>query len=106
VIKFLDNLLKQLELHGSHVLIPSKVIIIFVAVIEGLIRRFRSGAFETAGVNPREILETYVGKILGSLKVQGYLPTFVDYVLEYDKTRHSTVYSDINKLRADWSGFM
>ena len=54
---------------------------------------------------PREILETYVGNILGSLKVQGYLPTFVDYVLEYDKKRHSTVYWDINKLRADWSGF-
>lgn len=106
VVRFLDNLLTQLELHGSHILIPSKVIIIFVAVIEGLIRRFRSGAFESTGVNPREMLETYVGKILGSLKVQGYLPTFVDYVLEYDKKRHSAVYHDINKLRADWSGFM
>ncbi len=106
IVRFLDNLLKQLELHGSHVLIPSKVIIIFVAVIEGLIRRFRSGALGVAGTNPRELLETYVGNILGSLKVQGYLPTFVDYVLEYDKKRHSTVYHDINKLRADWSGFV
>ena len=41
-----------------------------------------------------------------NLKVQGYLSTFVDYVLEYDKKRHSTVYRDINKLRADWSGFI
>ncbi|HOC45088.1 MAG: hypothetical protein PHT96_03460 [Syntrophorhabdaceae bacterium] len=105
IVRFLDNLIKQLELHGSHVLIPSKVVIIFVAVIEGLIRRFRSGAFNGAGPNPQEMLETYVGNILGSLKVQGYLPTFVDYVLEYDKKRHSTVYRDINKLRADWSGF-
>ena len=46
-----------------------------------------------------------VGNILGTLKAQGYLPTFVDYVLEYDKKRHTTVYKDINRLRADWSGF-
>lgn len=105
VVKFLDNLLKELELHGSHVLIPSKVIIIFVAVIEGLIRRFRSGSFDDIAGNPRERLETYVGNILGALKAQGYLPTFVDYVLEYDKKRHTTVYKDINRLRADWSGF-
>jgi len=105
VVKFLDNLLKQLELHGSPVLIPSKVIIIFVAVIEGLIRRFRSGTFDDIPGNPRERLETYVGNILGTLKTQGYLPTFVDYVLEYDKARHTTVYKDINRLRADWSGF-
>jgi len=105
VVKFLDNLLRELELHGSHVLIPSKVIIIFVAVIEGLIRRFRSGAFDDVPGNPRERLETYVGNILGTLKTQGYLPTFVDYVLEYDKKRHTTVYKDINSLRADWSGF-
>ncbi|NLT21445.1 MAG: hypothetical protein GXX82_00195, partial [Syntrophorhabdus sp.] len=50
-------------------------------------------------------LETYVGNILGTLKTQGYLPTFVDYVLEYDKARHTTVYKDINRLRADWSDF-
>lgn len=105
VVMFLDNLLKQLELHGSHVLIPSKVIIIFVAVIEGLIRRFRSGAF-AHGNDPKATLERYVGNILGSLKAQGYLPTFVDYVLEYDKKRHTTVYADINKLRADWSRFI
>jgi hypothetical protein len=106
ILMFLDNLLKQLELHGSHVLIPSKVIIIFVAVIEGLIRRFRSGSFDAIQGNPKEILEKYVGNILGSLKAQGYLPTFVDYVLEYDKKRHTTVYGDINRLRADWSGFI
>ncbi|MEN6617459.1 MAG: hypothetical protein ABFD12_12960 [Syntrophorhabdus sp.] len=106
VVLFLDNLLKQLELHGGHVLIPSKVIIIFVAVIEGLIRRFRSGGFENIGQDPKATLEKYVGNILGSLKAQGYLPTFVDYVLEYDKKRHTTVYADINKLRADWSGFI
>ena len=52
MVRFLNNLLKQLDLHGSHVLIPSKVIIIFVAVIEGLIRRFRSGAFDGAVINP------------------------------------------------------
>lgn len=106
VVKFLDNLLKELELHGSHVLIPSKVIIIFVAVIEGLIRRFRSGLFDDIAGNPRERLETYVGSIIGTLKAQGYLPTFVDYVLEYDKKRHTTVYKDINRLRADWSAFL
>ncbi len=106
VVRFLENMLKQLEMHGSHVLIPSKIIIVFVAVIEGLIRRFRSRALGGSGPNPQEMLETYVGNILGSLKVQGYLPTFVDYVLEYDKKRHSTVYQDINKLRADWSGFI
>ena len=105
VVMFLDKLLKELELHGSHVLIPTKTVIIFVAVIEGLIKRFRAGAFNTANDNPQEKLETYVGNILGTLKVQGYLPIFVDYVLEYDKKRHTTVYKDINRLRADWSGF-
>jgi hypothetical protein len=105
ILKFLDNLLRELELHGSHVLIPSKVVIIFVAVIEGLIKRFRRGAFNLVPDNPQEILETYVGNILGTLKVQGYLPTFVDYVLEYDKKRHTSVYKDINSLRANWSGF-
>jgi hypothetical protein len=74
------------------VLIPSKVIIIFVAVIEGLIRTFPLGHLRRHPRKPRERLETYVGNILGTLKTQGYLPTFVDYVLEYDKARHTTVY--------------
>lgn len=105
ILRFLDNLLRELELHGSHILIPSKVVIIFVAVIEGLIKRFRTGTFNLVPDNPREILETYTGNIIGTLKTQGYLPTFVDYVLEYDKKRHTTVYKDINSLRANWSGF-
>lgn len=105
IIKFLDNLLRELELHGSHILIPSKVVIIFVAVIEGLIKRFRSGIKGGALKMPREKLEIYVGDILGALKAQGYLPTFVDYVLEYDKKRRATIYKDINSLRANWPGF-
>jgi len=105
VVKFLDNLIRELKLHGNQILIPSKVAIIFVAVIEGLIRRFRTGAFHVLQDAPQQKLEIYIGEILGTLKTQGYLPTFVDYVLEYDKKRHTTVYKDINKLRADLSGF-
>lgn len=104
VVKFLDNLIGELKLHGNQILIPSKVVIIFVAVIEGLIRRFRTGNFHVLQDAPQQKLEIYIGEILSTLKTQGYLPTFVDYVLEYDKKRHTTVYKDINKLRADLSG--
>lgn len=95
---FQEKLLRELDLHGRRVLIPSKVVIIFVAVIEALFNRYRSGKDRRLATTR---LETYVSSIVAALKEQGHLSAFVDYLLDYDKRRHTSLYKDINSLRAD-----
>lgn len=95
---FLKKLLGELELHGRKVLIPGKVTIIFIAVIEGLLNRYRhdkSGTYSSPAVIERDI-----SSILGALKEQGHLSAFIDYLLDYDKRRHTSLYKDINSIRA------
>ena len=100
---FLRRLLSNLNLHSQWVLIPSKVVIIFIVLIEGLFNRFRSGRH--SDYSDPSLLETDIGNILGALKEQGYLPSFIDYLLDYDKKRRTTLYKDINNLRSAWQNF-
>jgi hypothetical protein len=94
---FQRNLLRELELHGRRVLIPSKVMIIFVAVVDGLFARFRNP--DGAGRMNVGQLEKDINSIVTALKDQGHLSAFIDYLLDYDKKRRTTLYKDINSLR-------
>lgn len=97
IFAFLDRLMDEFDLQGRRILIPSKVVTIFVAVIEGLFRRYRS-ADGLHHCNPAQ-LELLVGKVVSGLREQGYLSAFVDILLEFDKKRHTTLYKEINSLR-------
>ncbi len=100
---FQENMLRELELHGRRVLIPSKVMIIFIAVVEGLLNRFRAPGSEKY-VTPA-LLESDISNIMAALKGQGHLSAFIDYLLDYDKKRHTSLYKDINSLRTDLANF-
>ncbi|MGD0229262.1 MAG: hypothetical protein ABSC19_02740 [Syntrophorhabdales bacterium] len=100
---FQENVLRELELHGRRVLIPSKVMIIFIAVVEGLFNRFRAPGGERY-LTPAQ-LESDISNIVNALKEQGHLSAFIDYLLDYDKKRHTSLYKDINSLRSDLRGF-
>jgi hypothetical protein len=100
---FQDNLLGELNLHGQRVLIPSKVVIIFIAVIDGLFKRFRAPGVQRYVT--RQTLEMDISNLVAALKEQGHLPTFIDYLLDYDKKRGTSLYKDINSLRTNLNGF-
>lgn len=100
---FQENLLAELNLHGQRVLIPSKVVIIFIAVIEGLFNRYRSPGVQHYVSS--KMLEADISNIVAALKEQGHLPTFIDYLLDYDKRRRTNLYKDINSLRTNLNGF-
>lgn len=89
---------KQLGLQGRRILIPPKVIIVFVAVIKGLFDLYRSPINKHLS---KGALELEVSTILDALKKQGYLPIFTDFVIEYD----SVLCSEIYQLRADIANF-
>jgi len=101
---FLQRLLGTLELHSKWVLIPSKVVIIFVVLAEGLLNRYRSGRHQDC--SDPSLLELDISAIVRTLKEQGYLPAFIDYLLEYDKKRHTSLYKDINNLRSNRQNFV
>ncbi len=101
---FLGKLLENMKLHSQWVLIPNKVVIIFIVLIEGLINRHHSGRHND--YSDPSLLESDIGNILRTLKEQGYLPAFIDYLLDYDKQRHTHLYKDINNLRSNWRNFV
>lgn len=102
IYNFLEGLLKQLGLHGRRILIPSKVVIIFIAVIDSLFKRFRSFNDKYYSAS---LLELNISTIIHALKKEGYLSTFTNYVLEYDKKRHTSLYKDIYEVRSNLSNF-
>jgi hypothetical protein len=101
---FLQKLLGNMRLHSQRVLIPSKVVIIFIVLIEGLLNRYRSGRHND--YSDPSLLELDISNILRTLKEQGYLPSFIDYLLDFDKKRHTNLYKDINNLRTSWRDFV
>jgi hypothetical protein len=103
VTAFLQKILGTLELQSQWVLIPSKVVIIFVVLVEGLLNRYRSGKHKDC--SDPSLLELDISNIVRTLKEQGYLPAFIDYLLEYDKRRHTNLYRDINNLRSSRQNF-
>ena len=100
---FQENLLRELELHGRRLLIPSKVMIMFIPVVEGLLNRFRDPGSKEY-VTPA-VLVSDISNIVAALKEQGHLSAFIDYLLDYDKKRHTSLYKDINSLRTDLENF-
>jgi hypothetical protein len=104
VTAFLKKVVGNMRLHSQRVLIPSKVVIIFVALMEGLINRYRSENHH--GYSDPSALETDISTIIVTLREEGYLPAFIDYLLDYDKKMHTSLYKDINNLRSNWQTFM
>ncbi len=104
VTTFLKKVVANMRLHSQRVLIPSKVVIIFVALMEGLINRYRSENHDD--YSDPSTLETDISAIITTLKEEGYLPAFIDYLLNYDKKMHTSLYKDINNLRSNRQTFL
>jgi hypothetical protein len=98
---FLEKLLKEFYLQGLRVLIPSKVVVIFIAVIDGLVNRYRTDRAKGNGgyTDPAALAED-TGTIVATLREQGYLSAFIDYLLEFDRKRHTTLYKDVNSIQS------
>jgi len=105
VHNFLEELLKQLEAHGRRILIPSKVIIIFIALVDGLLKRCRDADTFDRYTSPPPQIELYISTIIDGLKKQGHLSAFTDYLLEYDNKRHTSLYRDIYDIRSNIKNF-
>lgn len=93
VYSFLDRLIEEVNTYSNCLLIPQKLLILFIAVFDGIFSR---------NANPREgddkqQLKPYIPKLLGALKTHGYLSSFLDYILEYDKRRKTTLYKNIHE---------
>lgn len=97
VRNFLKRLIEQLRLHGRSFLIPQKVIIIFVAVIDSLIERHNDPDQKYT----ESLLKADIGRILDALKAQGYLSAFSDYLLEFDKKRKTKLYKEVHAILLD-----
>ncbi|OPY77238.1 MAG: hypothetical protein A4E65_02836 [Syntrophorhabdus sp. PtaU1.Bin153] len=98
VALFVEKLMGEFEGQGKRILIPSKVVIIFIAVIEGLLSRYRSpdGSRQCDAGE----LEQLVNRVIDGLRTEGYLVPFIDGLLDFDKRRHTTLYKEINSLRS------
>lgn len=90
----MKRLIDQLSLHGRQFLIPQKVIIIFVAVIDALIERHNISTQKYS----KSVLKADIGRILDALKSQGYLSAFSDYLLEFDKKRKTKLYKESHNI--------
>ncbi|MCX5812656.1 MAG: hypothetical protein NT178_08950 [Proteobacteria bacterium] len=98
LIAFVEKIIKEFELQGGRILIPTKIVTIFIAMVEGLLNRYRSP--DNLYYSNPDQLEMLVGKIISALKEQGYLPAFVDNMLDFDKKRRTTIYKEINSLKS------
>lgn len=83
---FLKTLLEQF---GRNILIPRKVVIIFISVIDSLMAQDNPDSSK---------LESDIRMIIEALKKQNFLHTFIDYLHEFDKKRHTSLYKDINEM--------
>lgn len=96
---FFEQLLEGFSMHGRHFLIPRKVIIIFIAVIDALFERSVNLEKDYSEAS----LKADINLILDALKIQGYLPTFSDYLLELDKKRTTNLYEKVHDILSDGS---
>lgn len=94
VVEFLKKLIEQLSLQGRHLLIPERVIVIFIAVIDSLFARHNEPDNNYSDAS----LKSDIGTILNALKVQGYVAAFSDYLVEFDKKRKTTLYKNIHDV--------
>lgn len=91
---FLDHLIEEVSTYSDCLIIPQKLLILFVAVFDGI---FSRDANSREGDDNQQ-LKPYILKLLGALKTYGYLSTFLDYILEYDKKRKTTLYKNIHEI--------
>ena len=96
LIAFVEKMLKEFAFQTGRILIPTKIVTIFIAMIQGMFNRYRSsvGFYQC---DPGQ-LGFLVNQIVSVLKQQGYLSIFVDTMLEFDKSRHTSLYKEINNL--------
>jgi len=88
--------MKEFEFQAGRILIPTKIVTIFIAMIQGLFNRYRS----SEGIHQCDPgqLTFLVSQIVSVLKQQGYLSAFVDTLLSFDKMRQTSLYKEINNL--------
>jgi hypothetical protein len=98
LIAFVEKMIEEFELHGRRILIPTKIVTIFIAMVEGLLNRYRSP--DSLDYSNQDQLGMLVGKIVSAMKEQGYLSAFVDNMLDFDKRRRTSIYKEINSLRS------
>ena len=96
LIAFVEKMMHEFEFQAGRILIPTKIVTIFIAMTQGLFNRYRS--YEGLHQCDPGQLEFLVSQILSILKQQGYLSAFVDTLLDYDKKRHTSLYKEINNL--------
>jgi uncharacterized membrane protein len=96
LIAFVEKMMKEFEIQAGRILIPTKIVTIFIAMIQGLFNLYKS----SEGIHrcdPGQ-LQFLVSQIVSILKQQGYLSAFVDTLLEFDKSRRTSLYKEINNL--------
>ncbi len=96
LIAFVEKIISEFEFQAGRILIPTKIVTIFIAMVQGLFNRYRSleGMYRC---EPGQ-LEFLVSQIVSALKRQGYLSAFVDALLDFDKSRHTSLYKEINNV--------
>jgi hypothetical protein len=96
LLAFVEKMMREFEYQAGRILIPTKIVMIFIAMIQGLLNRYRA----SEGIHrcdPGQ-LEYLVGQIISLLKQQGYLSAFVDTLLDFDKRKGTSIYKEINNL--------
>lgn len=88
---FLDSLIKEVTTYSGYLIIPQKILVLFVAVFDGL---FPQDNKPKEGDDNQSL---YVSKLLEALRSHDYLSKFEDYLLEYDKRRNTTLYRNIHE---------
>lgn len=96
LISFVQKMMKEFEFQAGRILIPTNIVIIFIAMIQGLFNRYRSSE-GMHQCDPGQ-LKFLVSQIISVLKQQGYLSAFVDTLLSFDKMRQTSLYKEINNL--------
>jgi len=96
LIAFVEKMMHEFEFQAGRILIPTKIVTIFIAMVQGLFNRYRS--YEGLHQCDPGQLEFLVSQILSILKQQGYLSAFVDTLLDFDKKRRTSLYKEINNL--------
>lgn len=96
LIAFVEKIIGEFEFQAGRILIPTKIVTIFIAMIQGLFNRYRSseGPYRC---DPGQ-LEFLVAEVVSALKRQGYLSAFVDALLDFDRSRRTSLYKEINNV--------
>jgi hypothetical protein len=98
LILFVEKITEEFEQQGRRILMPTGIVTIFIAMVEGLLNRYRS--IDKVNFSSRDQLEMLIGRIISALKEEGYLAVFVDNILDFDKRRRTSIYKEINSLRS------